>query len=158
MLIDCGQAYTLTVENLTVPTAPSSGAPFDLLQIGTSSTVPILVTRVVVTANAVAASIQRAQLLRRSTAGTGGTGVTAYPVNPGSSGSSVTATYLVVTTTGTAGNAMDSQQWNEFAPYEFNQKPGGILVPVSSFLSLALMAAPGSTYSASFTVEFVELK
>jgi hypothetical protein len=158
MLIDCGQAYTLTVENLTVPTSPASGAPFDLVQIATSAAVPILVRRVVVTANATAASIQRVQLLRKSAAGTGGTSCTAFATNGGSSATSTTCNYLVVTTTGGAGNAMDSQQWNEFAPYEFNQSPAGILVPVSGFISVSLVAAPGTTYSASFTVEFVELK
>lgn len=157
MLIDCGQAYTLTVENLTVP-ASAGATPFDLVTVGTSSSVPLLLQRVVVTANATAASIQRVQLLRRSTAGTGGTSCTPFATNGGSSGTSTTCNYLVVTTAGTAGNPMDSQQWNEFAPYEFNQKPAGILVPVSSFISVALMALPGTTYSASFTLEFVELK
>lgn len=158
MMIDCGQAYTLTVENLTVPTTATAGAPFDLVQIATSSTVPILVGRVVVTANATAASIQRVQLLRRTTASTGGSSCTPFAANGGSTATSTTCSYLAVTSTGTAGNILDSQQWNEFAPYEFNQKPGGILVPASGFISVAFMALPGTGYSASFTVEFVELK
>jgi hypothetical protein len=155
MLIDCGQGYTVTVDNFSVPISPGS---FDIVQMATTSSVPIFVTRIIATANAVAASIQRLVLMRRSTAGTGGTGVTPKPTNGGSAAASTTVNYNLVTTTGTAGDLMDSQQWNEFAPYEFNQKPQGILVPVSSFLSLFNPASPGVAFNASFTIEFVELK
>ena len=158
MLIDCGQAYTITVPAMTIPTTAAAGSTIDIFNIATSSTVPILVTRVVATAAQTAAAIGQVQLMRRSGAGSGGTGVSALPTNGGSSASSVTATYLVVTTIGGAGNVMDSQQWNEFAPYEFNQKPSGVLVPSSGFLSLALVGLPAGTYTAAFTVELVELK
>jgi hypothetical protein len=156
MEIGLGQRYTLTVENLTVPT--NSGTAFDLVQLATSSAVPIIVDRIVATAGVTSGAIQRLQLLRRTTTGTGGTGATPNPVNASAPAASTTCSYNVVTTVGTAGAALDSQQWNEFAPYEFNQRPGGVLVPVSSFLSLYIPSAPGSTYVASFTVEFIELK
>jgi hypothetical protein len=155
MLIDCGQGYTITADNITVPNTPSS---FDVIQIATAATVPIFVYRIVATANAVAAAIQRVVLIRRSTASTGGTAVTPKPTNGGSAAASSTASYNLVTTTGTAGDQLDSQQWNEFAPYEFNQKPQGILVPAASWLSLFLPANPAAAFQASFTVEYVELK
>lgn len=155
MQIDTGLPYTVTVENITVPT--NSGTAFDLVQLATSSAVPILVQRVVATAGVTTSAIQRVSLLARSTSGTGGTGVTARPLI-GTAVAATTVSYNVVTTVGTAGNIYDNQQWNEFAPYEFNQKPGGIYVPVSGFISLYLPAAPGSTFPASFTIEFVELK
>lgn len=156
MEIGLGQRYTVTSENITVPT--NSGTAFDLVQLSTSTTVPIIVDRIVATAGVTTGAIQRIALVRRSTTGTGGTGATANPSNASAPAASTTCSYNIVTTVGTIGAYIDSQQWNEFAPYEFNQRPGGVLVPVSSFLCLFLPAAPGSTYVASYTVEFVELK
>ena len=153
--LSLGQRYTFTAENISVPTSPSS---FDIFQLATTAAVPILVDRIVATANATSAAIQRVQLLRRTSASTGGSAVTARPTNGGSAAAVTTGATLLTTTTGTAGDAIDSQEWNEFAPYEFNQRPEGIVVPVSSWLSLFLPAAPGSGYSVSITVEFVELK
>lgn len=155
MQIDTGIPYTVTVENITVPT--NSGTPFDLVQLATSSAVPIVVQRIVATAGVTTSTIQRVSLLLRSTSGTGGTGVTARATNGGVA-ASTTVSYNVVSSVGTPGNIYDNQQWNEFAPYEFNQKPGGIYVPVSGFISLYLPATPVGTFPCSFTVEFVELK
>jgi hypothetical protein len=153
MLIDCGQAYTITQDNVSV----GSSSTADIVQLQTSSTVPVLVTRIVMTANQTSATIQRVTLLRRSAGSTGGSAANIYPLNGGSSSASSSAVYNATTVSG-AGNIIDSQQWNEFAPYEFNIKPAGILVPVSSYLSLFYSATPGTGFSASFTVELVELK
>lgn len=155
MQLDTGIPYTATIENITVPT--NSGTAFDLVQLATSSTVPILVQRIVATTGALSSVIQRVSLLARSSASTGGTGITPHPLVGGAS-AATTVAYSLVTTTGTAGNQYDNQQWNEFAPYEFNKLPGGLFVPPSSWVCLFLPQAPASTFSASFTVEFVEFK
>lgn len=155
MQTDTGIPYTVTAENITVPT--NSGTAFDLVQLATSSSVPILVQRIVSTAGVVASAIQRVSLLSRSSSSTGGTGITPHAL-VGSAVAATTVSYSNVSSTGTGVNQYDNQQWNEFAPYEFNQKPGGIFVPVSGFLCLFLPAAPASTFPASFTIEFVEFK
>jgi len=156
MEIGLGHRYKASVDNLTIAASPSS---YDLILFATSATVPMIVDRIVCTANITTGQILRVVLQRRSTASTGGTGVTPTPSSPGSPSASTTVTYLNVSTTGTgSGTPLDSQQWNEFAPYEYNVRPGGDVILPNSYLGLFLPASPASTISASFTAEFIEIK
>jgi hypothetical protein len=152
MQIDTGIPYTVAFDNFTAPASVT-----DILQIATSATVPLLFQRLVVTAGVTTSNIIRVQLMLRTSGGTGGTGVTARPMI-GSAAASSTCSYNVVTTQGAAGNIIDDQQWNNFAPYEFNQKPAGIFVPPSGWISFFVTSAPAGTFPCSFTAEFVELK
>ena len=154
-LIDCGQSYTITSDNFSVPNTPAS---FDLLQIATGATVPVFISRILLTANATSASIQRITALRRTTASTGGSSLTPNPLSAGSSAASCTVLLLPVTTTGTAGAQIDNQQWNEFAPYQFDLTPRGVLIPAASWYSLFVPANPAAAFNASITVEMVEIK
>jgi hypothetical protein len=152
MQIDTGIPYTATFDNFTHPASVT-----DIVQLATTASVPILVQRVVATAGVTTSNIIRVQAVLRTTTGTGGTGVTPRPLI-GSAAAVTTASYNVVTTQGALGNIFDSQEWNNFAPYELNLKPGGIFVPVSGFFSLFTTTAPAGTFPCSFTVEFVEFK
>lgn len=158
--MEIGQAYTAQFDNAT---ASLNGAiPYDLVVLATTATVPVLLERAVFTCNATGSQIQRLQLCRRSTGGSGGTALatTNLPTGSGSAVSpaaSSTVTYNV-TTPGTLTLAMDSQQWNQLAPYEFNERPSGLLIPPSSFVGFFMPAAPGVAFIYSFTLEFREIK
>lgn len=162
MEIGFGQRYTVTLGRLTsgspfvVPT--NSGAPFDLIQFATSPAVPVILDRVVIAAEVTASLIVPIVALRRSTTGTGGTAVTPNPVNASAPSAVTTVSYNVVSSVGTAGAQIDSNAWNYFAPYEFNQRPGGTLIPVSSFFSLYIPVPPSSAFNASLTAEFIEVR
>lgn len=154
MQIDTGIPYTASQENFTAPTGIT-----DLIVLSTSSTVPIVVQRIVMTAGVTASQIVRLQLRTVNSAGTGGTGLTNGPKPlTSSAAAATTVAYNTVTTQGTLVSLYDSQEWNPFAPYEFNMKPGGILIAPSAFLALSQLANVTGTYPCSFTVEFVELK
>lgn len=156
MQIDTGIPYTASQENFTSPNSAT-----DLIVMATTAAVPIVVTRIVMTSGSTSSSIVRVQLRTVSSAGTGGTGLSNGP-KPlvGVAAAATTVNYNTVTTQGVLVSLYDSQEWNIFAPYEFNQKPGGIFVPVSSWLAVSQIAAPSgaASYPCSFTVEFVELK
>ena len=154
-LIDCGQAYTITYDNFTVP---NSGAPFDVFQLSTAALIPVFISKIYLFANASSAVIQRIQALRRTTASTGGSAANINPESPGSSAASCTALVIPTTTTGTAGAVLDTQQWNEFAPYQYDLTPRGILVPAASWFNLSCPANPAATFQASIMLEIVELK
>jgi hypothetical protein len=154
-LIDCGQSYTITSDNFSIPNSPAS---FDIIQIATAATVAVFLSRAFLFANAVTAAIQRVTALRRTSASTGGSAITPNPESGGSSAASCTVLLLPVTTTGTAGAQLDNQQWNEFAPYQFDLTPRGILIPAASWYSLFLPANPAAAFNASITLEIVEIK
>lgn len=155
MLIDCGQGYTATADNVAMPITPAS---YDAIQIATSANVPVLITRIYASASIVAATLQRLVAMRRSTGSTGGTGVTPKATNGGSVAASCSVNYACVSGTGTPGDFIDAQTWNQFAPYQFDLTPRGILLPVSGFYSLFLPAAPSVQFTMSFTIELIELK
>lgn len=163
MEIGLGHRYKVSVDNITIP-ASSTQATGDLFMIAPASNVPIIVDRIVVTASALAGAILRAVLTRRSTASTGtangGGTVTPVASSPASPAASSTVSYNIGSSAiGTAsGTPLDSQQWNEFAPYEFNVRPGGELIVPGTFLSLFLPAPASTTLSASFTIEYIEVK
>lgn len=156
MEIGLGHRYSASFDSLTIATSPAS---YDLILLAPAAAVPIIVDRIAATAAAGTGTLQRVTLQLRSTASTGGTAVVPKAASNASPAASTTVTHLNLSTTGTAsGTPYDSQIWNQFAPYEWNEKPGGILIPPAFFLALFLPAAPTSTIAASYVVEFIELK
>jgi len=153
MIIDCGQAYTATADNLSVPTTPSA---LDLLQVVAGS-FPVLITRIYASCSVAPTAFQRIIALRRSTASTGGGSVTVNPQGAGGPAAGFTVN-SICTTLGTAGVNLDNQIWAQPAPYQFDLTPRGILIPASGFYSLYLPVAPGTSYAADFTIEAIEIK
>lgn len=153
MELGMGQKYNALQNSFTVAT---SASPVDLIAITSVSNIPFYVERVVLTSNANAAAIQAIQLVRRSTAGTGGSTGTLTPEANAAPGASSTFTYNV-TTPGTLKNASDPEIWQMFAPYEFNRKPGGLLiVPGETFCIAASVIS--ASFVASVHIELVEVK
>lgn len=158
--MEIGQSYTAQFDNATA--GLNGGTPYDLVVLATSASVPVLLKRAVFTCNATSSQIQRLQLSIKSSAGAAGTALATTNLPTGtqsnvSPAASSTVTYNC-TTAGTLVRAIDSQQWNQLAPYEFNQNPSGLLVPVSGFVSFTMTAAPGVAFIYSFTLEFNEIK
>lgn len=153
MELGLGQKYNAIQNSFTVAT---SGTPVDLIALTSVSNIPIIIERIILTSNSNAAAIQAIQLVRRSTAGTGGTAGTLTPEPNSAPAASSTFTFNV-TTPGTLKNASDPEIWQMFAPYEFNRKPGGLLiVPGETFAVSAASIAGGFTCSCH--IELVELK
>lgn len=159
--MEIGQAYTAQFDNATA--AVNGGVPYTITQLATTASVPVLLQRAVFTCNATASQIQRLVLHLNTVTGAGGTALATVNLPTGSSSAvspaaSSTISYNLTTVGGGTLRNMDSQQWNQLAPYEFNEYPSGILIPVSSFACLSLTAAPGVSFIYSFTLEFREIK
>jgi hypothetical protein len=152
-----GQRYKVSVDNLTLATSPSA---YDLILFAPASNIPFAIDHMLVTAAQTTGTILRAVLMRRSTASTGGTAVVPTPAgSPAAPAASTTVTYLNTSTVGTAsGTPLDSQEWNELAPYEYDVRPNGDLIVPGTWLCLYLPVAPGAGIQVSFTAEFTEYK
>ena len=92
MEMGLGQKYTIGIENITVQT--NSSTPYDLLMIAPASNVPVYLEHLIATASVTAASIQRLQLVFRSSASTGGTAVTPAKLDTADAASGATAMTL----------------------------------------------------------------
>lgn len=153
MELGLGQKYNAIQNSFSVA---QNASAVDIVAITAVSNVPVVIERIVLTSNANAANIQAIFLARRSTAGTGGSAGTLTPEPNSAPAASSTFTFNV-TTPGTLKNASDPEIWQQFAPYEFNRKPGGLLVvPGETFVIAASSIA--ATFTASVHIELVELK
>lgn len=147
-----GLIYTATRSNFSSGTALT-----DLLVLGTSSAVPILVHEIRVTSANLTDVRQPLRLIRRTTGPTGGTTVIPEPINLRNTVAAATTVTTLPTSVGTAGDLLESELWSILMPYSrlISVKP--YIVPVSSWLALELAAAPGSAFNVSFVVKFEEL-
>lgn len=151
MLIDVGIGFTAAADNLSLSTSA-----YSVLTLTTTASCPVFIQSVFCTSSNVASTIQRLAL-GIVTGSTGGTSLTPLSVN--TSGVTANSTVKTLASVGTpASQYFDAQQWNEFAPYEFNKKPNGIYVPVSTTVALYTPSALAAGIFASFTLEFVELR
>src|ERR1700741_1529375 len=153
MELGLGQKYNAIQSGFSVAT---SGSALDLCTLTAVSGIPIIVERIVVTSGANAAAVQTLQLVRRSTAGTGGTAGTLTPEPNSAPAASSTFNYNV-TTPGTLKNGSDPEIWQMFAPYEFNRKPGGLLVVPGETFAIAFPSVP-SGFPASVHSADIEVK
>lgn len=148
-----GLLYSAPFENITVTDAAQ-----DIVFLATSSSVPILVHSIRVSANVTTDVRARIQILRRTTAGSGGTGITPNAEFGRNSVSAATTATYARNTPGTAGNVIDAETWSLLVPYEFAPTPENrIHVPVSSYIALNLVAGTGASRTMSGRVFFEEL-
>jgi hypothetical protein len=150
-LADIGIEYTAAADNISLSTST-----YCVFQLTTTSAVPVFLKKLVATSSQTASTIAAVRLGIMTTAGTGGTSITPKATNGGVS-RAATSTVVSLATLGTINYVNDAQQWNEFSPYEFNLIPSGILVPVSTSISLQLYTAPAAGFFASFTAVFSEI-
>lgn len=153
MELGLGQKYNAVQSGFSVATA---GGAVDLATLTAVSNIAIIVERVVITSNANAAAVQTLQLIRRSTTGSGGSSGTLTPEPNSAPAASSTFSYNV-TTPGTLKNGSDPEIWQMFAPYEFNRKPGGLLVVPGETFAIAFPSVP-TAFTASVHIEYIEVK
>jgi hypothetical protein len=148
-----GLMYSAAFENGSITDAAQ-----DILFLATSSSVPLLVHSIRISAGVTTDVRARLQIVRRSTAGSGGTGITAQEIYGRNSVAAATTCTWGRTTPGTVGDVLDGEQWSLLVPFEYLPTPEmRIQVPVSGFLGLHLVAGTGASRSMSGRVVFEEL-
>jgi hypothetical protein len=150
-----GQKYKAATPSGGITVAAANN---DMLQIAPANNVPLLLHRIVITANQLSAQTIGLLLLHRTTASTVGTALTPTNDSPAGPAASASVTYNLSTSTGTAGAIIDSQIWEEFAPYEFNNYPDGVIIVPGTWCCLLLLNNGNPTFGAAFSVEFTEIK
>lgn len=150
-----GQKYSVTTPSGGVTAAAANN---DLFQIAPASGIPIYLHRVVLSANQLSAFVLPVLLLIRTSASTVGTALTPKNDSPAGPAASSAVTYNLSTSTGTAGASIDQQMWEEFAPYEFNRYPDGVIIVPGTWCCLYLPNTGNPTVQVSFTIEFTEVK
>lgn len=140
-----GLLYTVPFENISMTDAAQ-----DILFLATSSSVPIKLHYIRVTASVTTDVRARIQLLRRTTAGSGGTGITPSEITGRNSVSPATTCTYLRTTPGTAGDVIMAEEWSLLVPFEYLPTPEHRPeVAASAYIGLNLVAGTGATRSIS---------
>lgn len=148
-----GLLYSATFENVALTDAAQ-----DILLIATAAGVPILIHEIGLSTDVTTDVRARLQLLRRTTAGSGGSGITPRALCERNSVAAATTVTNMRTTTGTAGNPLDSERWSLLVPFQRLYTPETRpSVTVSSFFALALVAGTGASRNLSGKIVFEEL-
>lgn len=154
-----GIMYLVSFDNVSITNAAQ-----DVVQVIAAAGVPVLIhswklTFVPTITSGVAQDV-RAQIrtLVRSTAGSGGTAVTPRAVNQRNTLAAAGTYNRTVTTPGTAGNVLSSEQPSIIVPYErvftADQR---ILVPANTNWQMNLEAGLGAAYNASLELYVEEI-
>lgn len=148
-----GLFYSAPFENVSITDAAQ-----DIVFLATSSSVPILIHSIRVSAGVTSDVRARIQIIRRTTAGSGGSSITPVATHSRNSVSAATTATYARTTVGTAGNVIAAEEWSLLVPYEFLPTPEmRIHVPVSGFIGLNLVAGTGASRVMSGQVIFEEI-
>lgn len=154
-----GIQYLVSADNFSITNAAQ-----DIFQIIAAAGVPVLIhswkLTIVPTITSGVAQDVRAQIrtLIRSTAGTGGVALTPRPNNQRNTLAAAGTYNRTVTTPGTAGNVLGSEQPSIIVPYErvftADQR---ILVPGGQNWCMNLEAGLGAAFNASLEVQVEEI-
>ena len=154
-----GLLYKVSFDNVSITNAAQ-----DIIEIVAAAAVPVLIhawkLTVVPTITSGVAQDVRAQLrtLVRSTTGTGGSAITPRATNPRNTVAAAGTYTRTVTTPGTAGNVMGSEQPSIIVPWERIFTPDQrILVPAGTRFAINLEAGLGTAYNASFEMDVEEV-
>lgn len=155
-----GLMYKVTFDNVSITNAAQ-----DIIEILANANVAILIhawklTFVPTITSGVAQDVRaRISTLVRSTAGTGGAAITPRATNQRMTVAAAgTYTRTVVTTQGTAGNILGSEQVSLIVPYErVFQQAQRILIPANTRWAMFLNTALGAAYNASFEMDVEEV-
>jgi hypothetical protein len=158
-----GHSYKATANGISIVTNGNTG--YDIAFLAAYLNTPILLERVVVTASQTSPVILNMQLIRRTTLSTGGSSATPGKDSPASPAAVSAFSTICTTSTGTAGDIIDANQWNEFAPYDWDIRPEGVIIAPTTTtttpangIGLYLPTPPASTVTASVAIWFSEIK
>jgi len=154
-----GLMYTASFSNVSLTNAAQN--IFELIA-GAAASVLVHSIRLTITPTIVSGVAQdvRAQLnvQRITSTGTGGSAVTPVAVNSRNTVAAASTVNRLVTTPGTAGNVLDSENVSIIVPFERIYTPDQrIPVPASTRLALNLSAGLGAAYNTSLEVYFEEI-
>lgn len=154
-----GVMYKVSFENVSITNAVQ-----DIIQIIAAAGVPVLIhawklTFVPTITSGVAQDVRaRFQQQVESTAGSGGTAITPRATNQRNTLAAAGTYTRTVTTPGTTGNILSSEQVSIIVPYERVFTPDQrILVPAGTRWALNLLAGLGAAYNASFEMDVEEV-
>lgn len=148
-----GLMYSAQITNTASGTAAT-----DVLVLGTSSAVPLLIHEWRMTSAGISDVRLSLQVCRRTTAPTAGTTITPRPLNSRNTVAATTTVTTLPSSVGTIGNVLESELWSVLVPFSRIYTPDErIIVPVSSWLALFFASAPGSAVNISAEVIFEEL-
>lgn len=148
-----GLLYSATLNNTSSGTAVT-----DVLVLGTSAAVPILIHEWRMTSAQTTDTRLVVQILRRTTAPTGGAAITPHALNPRNTVAAATTVTSIDTTPGTAGNVLESELWSVLVPYSRIYTPDErTYVGISSWIALSFTTAPGTAVNISADIYFEEL-
>ena len=154
-----GLFYTASFQNVGVTNAAQNIWEI-IAAAGTSLLIHSIRFTVTPTITSGVAQDVRAQLNVQtiSTTGTGGTATTPQPLNPRNTVAAVTTFNRLVTTPGTLGVIMDSENVSIIVPFERIYTPDQ-RIPISGgkHLALNLAAGLGATFNASSEIYFEEI-
>jgi hypothetical protein len=154
-----GLFYTASFNNVSI-----SNVAQNLWELIAAAGVPLLLhsIRLTITPTITSGVAQdvRAQLnvQRISTTGSGGSAKTPAPVNSRNTVAASTTANALVTTPGTAGTVLDSENVSIIVPFERIYTPDQrIPVPAGTRIALNLSAGLGAAYNASSEIYFEEI-
>lgn len=159
MEIGIGQKYGFKVDQFTIPT--NAGAAMNVFELLAAASIPILIQRIVIASFVSTAQVLAMQVAVRSAAGTGGSTTLASSSAEPPSGAAATETlaYNVTTQGGSLVKTEASTGWQLFNPYEFNRKPGGLLITPGQCFCLSMPTGTvTSAFAASIEGEYIALK
>ncbi|MDB6107850.1 MAG: hypothetical protein JWO52_7849 [Gammaproteobacteria bacterium] len=153
-----GQKYGFEVNNFTVPT--NAGNPLDIFNILIAASVPIALQRLVITSNQSSAQTVPIILAILSGVSSGGSNTLASTQPEPQSGAAASETLSYNNTTlGTLVKTVAATFWQIFNAYEFNRKPGGLLLTPGQCLALRTPTGGiGSSFAASIEGEYIAYK
>jgi hypothetical protein len=145
--------YTASISNVSSGTAAT-----DILVLGTSSAVKVLLHEVRLTSAGTTDVRLPIQLLRRTAGPTGGTGVTSRPLNSRNTVAALSTVTSLPSSVGTGGNVIETEIWSTLVPYSRiwtpDERP---LVDVSSWFAMFFPVAPGTAVNISAFFVFEEI-
>ena len=154
-----GVMYKVSFDAVSITNAQQ-----DIIQIIAASAVPVLIhawklTFVPTITSGVAQDVRgQFRQVVESTAGSGGTAITPRATNQRNTLAAAGTYTRTVTTPGTAGNVLGSEQVSIIVPYERVLTPDQrILVPAGTRWALQLEAGLGAAYTASFEMDVEEI-
>ncbi len=148
-----GLLYSAPFENITVTDAAQ-----DIVFLATSSSVPLVLHSIRLSAGVTTDVRARIQLIRRTSAGSGGSGITPSELFARNSVAAATTATYARTTPGTGGDVIHAEQWSLLVPFDWTPTPEmRVHVPVSGFIGLHLAAGTGASRVVSGSVIFEEL-
>lgn len=148
-----GLMYSAQLTNTSSGTAAT-----DVMVIGTSSAVPILIHELRMTSAGTTDTRLSLQVLRRTTAPTGGTAITPRALNSRNTLAATATVTALPTTPGTAGNILEAELWSVLVPYSRIYTPDTRLyIPASGWVALFFASAPGTAVNISVEAIFEEL-